>query len=66
MQTKLHTLSACRKGLDMLIAESDNNASREDTPWFQNKLTEEDIGTDSLKLPDTEFISGVMKCKTTM
>ena len=61
MKHKLYALSACGKDLNAIIAESDDMRLNLDIHRYRNRLEQLYIGTDSFKLTDPHFISGVFK-----
>ena len=61
MQHKMYTLSACRKDLNEIITESESLQLNLDSHWYQNRFGKLYISSNSFKLPDPYFVSGIIK-----
>ena len=61
MQTRLYKLCSCRNDLDALIQECADGNDDRGSGWWNSKLPGLYITPDSEKLPDPDFVRGVIK-----
>ena len=61
MQTHLYKLKSCRTDLDALIMECNAGNDDKNSCWYNRKLPGTYIERRSCKLPDPDFVEGIIK-----
>ena len=61
LQTRMYKLCSCRQDLDALLAECQSGHTNPESDWYQRKLPGTYISAESSKLPDPQFVLGIIK-----